>query len=266
MICFPNAKINIGLSVKAKRADGYHDIESIFYPVNWCDILEIVPADNFEFFPSGLAIDGDSKNNLVIKAYHELKNRFNLPPVHIYLHKVIPMGAGLGGGSADGAFALRLLNDLFELNLDTTQLQQMAATLGSDCPFFIQNVPCKVTGRGEIIEPMPFSLAGKWIKLVYPDIHINTKTAFEQLNKNASKRKPFDRDASQDPFWFFQNDFEAGAIELFPSLANVRQSLKQQGAYFVSMTGSGSCFFGLFHQKPTDENQSQYSSFITQLA
>ncbi|MBK7129508.1 MAG: 4-(cytidine 5'-diphospho)-2-C-methyl-D-erythritol kinase [Crocinitomicaceae bacterium] len=265
MICFPNAKINIGLSVKDKRADGYHNIESIFYPVNWCDILEIVPSNSFEFFPSGLCIEGATKNNLVVKAYEILKEKHGLPPVHIFLHKVIPMGAGLGGGSADGAFALRLLNDLFELNLDTTQLQQLAATLGSDCPFFIQNVACKVTGRGEIISPIQFSLAGKWIKLVYPGIHINTKTAFEQLNKNALKRKPFDRDASQDPFWFFQNDFEAGAIELFPTLGNVRENLLQQGAYYVSMTGSGSCFYGLFHQKPTDENQDHYTSFVTQL-
>jgi 4-diphosphocytidyl-2-C-methyl-D-erythritol kinase len=158
LISFPNAKINLGLHVVAKRTDGYHNLETCFVPVNWCDILEIIEAPHTRFESSGISIPGDSKSNLCLQAYHLLRNHYDLPPVHIYLHKLIPIGAGLGGGSANASFTLKLLNNLFELNLSPARLEQYAARLGSDCPFFIKNEPVLAYGTGNEFYPVNVNL------------------------------------------------------------------------------------------------------------
>ncbi|MBS1974604.1 MAG: 4-(cytidine 5'-diphospho)-2-C-methyl-D-erythritol kinase, partial [Bacteroidetes bacterium] len=183
MISFPNGKINLGLQVTGIRTDGYHQIETIFYPIGLKEIIEIIPSENFQFTVSGLQIEGTAGENLCARAYHILKNDFpSLPAIHLWLHKRIPMGAGLGGGSADGAFTLQLLNDNFQLNLSTNQLIGYASQLGSDCPFFILNKPCYATGRGELLNPIELDLSGYCFVIVYPNVHISTGWAFSQLN------------------------------------------------------------------------------------
>ncbi|HNF72880.1 MAG TPA: 4-(cytidine 5'-diphospho)-2-C-methyl-D-erythritol kinase, partial [Chitinophagaceae bacterium] len=182
MVVFPNAKINLGLYITARRPDGYHDLETVFYPVPLCDILECMEAPELLFESSGLPIPGDPEHNLVLKAWHVLRRDFpHLPPVHIHLHKIIPMGAGLGGGSSDAAFMLKLLNQLFTLGLANEQLLAYALELGSDCPFFIQNQPAFASGRGEILQPLSFSVPMGTIVLVYPAVHRSTAQAFQQV-------------------------------------------------------------------------------------
>ena len=178
MITFPNAKINIGLFVTEKRQDGFHNLESIFYPIQWNDVLEAIPSDAFEFNTSGLAIDGDSDSNLCVKAYQLLKNDFDIPPIKAHLHKVIPMGAGLGGGSSDGAFMLKLINDLFELNLSTKQLQNYARQLGSDCAFFIENKPVFAFNKGDEFKEVDLDLKDNKLLCIYPNAHVTTAEAY----------------------------------------------------------------------------------------
>ena len=185
MIVFPNCKINLGLHILGKREDGFHNLETVFYPLLFRDALELIPATNntteIEFTGSGLAVDGNVSDNLCVKAYYLLKKNFpQLPLVKIHLHKAIPMGAGLGGGSADAAFMLKLLNEKFNLNISTPQLLNYALELGSDCPFFIINKPCIATGRGEILEEIEVDLSAYKIVLINPGIHINTGWAFSQ--------------------------------------------------------------------------------------
>lgn len=183
MISFPHCKVNLGLKVLNKRADGYHNISSLFYPVQLCDALEVIDMDKKsdlpEFHVSGFPVPGSWEQNLVIKAWKIMHERHNVPPVLIYLHKSIPMGAGLGGGSADGAFMLRLLNEKFQLQLTSAVLAEYAAMLGSDCPFFIQDKPMLVSGRGEVLQTINFSLAGDYIKIIHPSIHISTAEAYQ---------------------------------------------------------------------------------------
>jgi len=160
MISFPNAKINLGLHVVERRSDGYHNLESLFYPVELCDILEVIPGERFGFQSTGLTIEGPEEENLVVRAWRLLQKRFDLPPVRIHLHKVIPIGAGLGGGSSDGAFMLKMANDLFMLGMTEAKLEEMAAALGADCPFFIGNRAALATGTGNILQPVDLDLSG----------------------------------------------------------------------------------------------------------
>lgn len=267
MVVFPNAKINLGLRITGKRPDGYHNLESIFYPVNWCDILEIVESNIFDFHPSGLPIEGNSQQNLVIRAYNLLREEFDLPPVNIYLHKVIPMGAGLGGGSADAAFTLKLLNDLFNLGLNEVALMARSELLGSDCPFFILNSPCHVSGRGEVIQKIAFDLSEKWIKLVYPGLHISTGNAFAQIARfsDANSIMAGSYDFSSLSEKCFLNDFEEGLCAKFPLLTNLREQLHAEGAEYVSMTGSGSTFYGIFSTEPEQKSIPGHTEFILKL-
>jgi len=182
MVSFPNCKINLGLNIVNKRDDGYHDIETAFFPIQLKDALELVEKEKFEFSTSGIAIEGEPEKNLCIKAYDLLKKDFpQLPAVQMHLHKAIPMGAGLGGGSADGAFTLKLLNKKFELNLSEKQLINYSLQLGSDCPFFILNKPCFATGRGEILEQMEPDLSQYKFLIVHPPIHVSTAWAFSTI-------------------------------------------------------------------------------------
>src|SRR5436190_7695211 len=189
MILFPNCKINLGLNIVKKRDDGYHDIETVFFPVHLKDSLEIIEKEKFEFSTSGFSIEGEQDKNLCIKAYNLLKKDFpELPAIQMHLHKAIPMGAGLGGGSADGAFTLKLLKKKFDLTLSEKQLINYSLQLGSDCPFFILNTPCFATGRGEVLEQIEIDLSAYKIFIVYPGIHVSTAWAFANIKPSIPAR------------------------------------------------------------------------------
>lgn len=252
MIRFPGSKINIGLNIIGKRPDGYHDLESVFYPLNLSDILEITVNDHFEFFTSGLSINGDHSDNLVAKAYYLLQDIFDLPPVKIHLHKIVPMGAGLGGGSADGAATLLLLNDLFSLNISLEQLEKYADQLGSDCAFFIRNKPAFVQGKGEQITLLNITLSGCYIQLINPDIHISTQEAFSGIVPMAASPN-WQLKTQESPLTWQQevkNDFEKTIFPLHPEIEALKNELYNQGASYASMTGTGSSVYAIFEKEP----------------
>lgn len=255
MIYFPNCKINLGLSIIGKRADGYHELETVFYPISLNDALEILPADNLNLTQSGIEVPGDPTQNLCLKAYHLLKNDYpQLPQVQIHLHKNIPMGAGLGGGSSDGTSALMLLNQLFSLGLNDSQLINYASQLGSDCPFFVYNKACHATGRGEILTPINLDLSSFQFLLVHPGTHISTAWAFQQLtphSKSESIRSIIEKPISE---WknCLKNDFETPVFEAVPTLFHIKEKLYQLGAIYASMSGSGSSLFGIFPKNHFD--------------
>ena len=270
MVLFPNCKINLGLNITEKRVDGYHSIETVFYPVELKDILEVVPINHsnytesqpINFSTSGISIPGDSSNNLCLKALQLLKKDFSsIPSIQMHLHKIIPMGAGLGGGSADGAFTLKLLNEKYQLNLSQKQLIDYAAELGSDCPFFIINQPCYATGRGEILTPILLDLSAYKFVLVHPTIHINTKWAFEQLTP--SKPTTSIKTIIDQPIetWKEQlvNDFEAPITKQYPIIQEIKNTLYQNGAIYASLTGSGSTVFGIFPPNLTSDLKSKFN-------
>ena len=269
MIVFPNCKINLGLHVVRKREDGYHDLETIFYPLPLRDVLEAVRSEESQAVSlqmSGLPVQGKPEDNLCIKAYNLLKKDHpQLGATALYLHKVIPMGAGLGGGSADGAFTLQLLNDKYQLGLSTEKLLDYALQLGSDCPFFIVNKPCYATGRGELMESIPLDLSTYSFLVVHPGVHINTGWAFSQLTPAPSTRSL--KAIVQEPVanWrsVLKNDFEAPVCKQHPDLQAIKEKLYEAGALYASMTGSGSCFFGIFpkEQLPAIQWPAQYAVF-----
>lgn len=255
MVTFPNAKINLGLNILSKRDDGYHNIESCFYPVPWQDILEIVPSDTLKFSASGLPIPGSPESNLCLKAFHLLQADHDIPAVHILLHKVIPMGAGLGGGSADGAFTLKLLNDLFGLGLPELQLEKYAAQLGSDCPFFIRNEPALATGTGTDLHPFTMDLAGKYIALINPQLHVSTQEAYSQVKPGpASPLTSILAGPAGEWKAHLKNDFEVSVFPKYPRIAELKAAMYEAGAFYASMTGSGSTVYGLFDTTPNLEN------------
>lgn len=261
MIVFPNCKINLGLAVTGKRTDGFHDIETVFFPVPLKDTLEIVSADNEARLHSyGSPIAGNESDNLCVKAYNLLKKDFpELPAIEIHLLKKIPMGAGLGGGSADGAFMLGLLNDQYQLNLSTSQLIAYALQLGSDCPFFIHNQPCYATGRGEILEPISLNLSEHVLVLNNPGIHVNTGWAFGQLKITANTHlQGHIKKIIQQPISTWKedlnNDFEIPVFKQYPQIAALKTSFYQEGAVYAAMSGSGSTVFGLFDKNAFKES------------
>lgn len=271
MVCFPNCKINLGLFVTGKRSDGYHDLATVFYPLMPIhfspareaakmtgsdpvlnDVLEVAPATTGEtqLHMSGLPVNGDKANNLVWKAYTLLQRDHpgKIPPLDIYLHKATPMGAGLGGGSADGAYMLTLLNEYCGLGLSKAELALYALQLGSDCPFFIYNTPQYATGRGEVMEPVNIDLSAYRIKVVCPGIHVSTRDAFAQITP---RPVPFDlRQISSLSIaeWknHIANDFEQTVFAIHPQIAALKQQLYDEGALYASMTGTGSAVYGIF--------------------
>ncbi|MDZ4795562.1 MAG: 4-(cytidine 5'-diphospho)-2-C-methyl-D-erythritol kinase [Bacteroidota bacterium] len=260
MIVFPNCKINLGLNILHKRNDGYHDLETIFYPISICDSLEIIEnkkaswSPSFPFTSSGLVISGNPSSNICVKAYKLLKKDFpSLPSLQIHLHKVIPSGAGLGGGSADAAFALKVMNDLLELQLSTQQLIDYAAELGSDCPFFIINRPCFATGRGEILKEIQLDLSAYKIVVVNPGIHVDTGRAFLSIVPGLAD-KPL-KEIITGPLerWKddLKNDFEKPTFKQYPVIVDIKDALYSKGAIYASMSGSGSTVFGIF---PKEKN------------
>ena len=249
MIQFPNCKINLGLSILAKRADGYHELETVFYPIAVSDALEILPAANLTMTQTGIAVPGDPAQNLCLKAYHLLKKDFpTLPAVQMHLHKNIPMGAGLGGGSSDGTAALIILNQQFSLGLNDQQLIDYASQLGSDCPFFVHNKACHATGRGEVLTPIHLDLSNYQFLLVHPGVHIATAWAFQQLNPHTKSESI--QAIIEKPITDWKNslinDFEAPVFKAEPTLSAIKDQLYQLGAMYASMSGSGSSLFGIF--------------------
>ncbi len=254
MVSFPHAKINLGLNVVRKRADGYHDLETCFYPIRWTDVLEIIPANDFRFTASGLTIGGKADTNLCVKAYTLLKEAFGLPPIHIHLHKIIPMGAGLGGGSADAAFTLRQLNETFALGLSASALQTYAAQLGSDCAFFISDEPMIGSGRGEILSPIKLSLAEKFLVVIKPQVHVSTQEAYAGIKPHERVlplRDILEKKSIGEWKGVLKNDFEESVFKKYPVIADVKAELYNRGAVYASMSGSGSSVFGIF-EKETD--------------
>lgn len=255
MVLFPNCKINLGLHITRKREDGYHDLETVFYPIGIKDVLEIIHSQDAKeacsFSSSGLAIQGNAADNLCVKAYHLLKKDFpQIPAIQMHLHKLIPMGAGLGGGSADGAFALQLINQLFHLGISENQLIQYALELGSDCPFFILNQACIGKGRGELLEKINLDLSQYQFMIVNPGIHIGTGWAFSHISP-----KPVSISLSSimnQPIKTWKdcliNDFEAPVMTSYPEIAQIKQALYNSGAIYASMSGSGSTLYGIFEK------------------
>jgi len=253
MISFPPCKINVGLNVVLKRSDGYHEIETCFYPVPWTDILEIIPSNTLEFTQSGISIDGKPEDNLCVKAYQLLRADFDLSPVRIHLHKVIPTGAGLGGGSSDAAYTLRLLNTIFSLEMTTALLKEYASRLGSDCSFFIEDKPVIGTGRGEILEPVKVDLKGRFIVLIKPDVHISTAEAYSSITPAFSQNRINEVVAMDISTWknLLRNDFENPVFEKYPVISEIKKRFYKAGATYASMSGSGSAVYGIF-EKPVD--------------
>lgn len=251
MVSFPNAKINIGLNITERRSDGYHNLETVFYPVKIKDILEVVPANTMQFQSSGIPVPGNGADNLCLKTYDLIRQDHLLPPVHIYLHKLIPIGAGLGGGSADAAFFIRLLNDVFALNLSRTQMIEYAKRLGADCAFFIDNQPAFATGVGDILEVIDLDLSAYEIVLVKPDIFVSTADAFQGVIPAVPARPLKACINLPVEAWkeVVKNDFEKSVFKKYPEIELVKNELYNRGAIYASMSGSGSSVYGIFKDK-----------------
>jgi 4-diphosphocytidyl-2-C-methyl-D-erythritol kinase len=270
MICFPNCKINLGLFITEKRLDGYHNLETVFYPLAATgiitkdipeneftqvlnDVLEVVPAVAVpQLHLSGIEVKGEKDDNLVWKAYKLLEKEHpaKIPALDIYLHKATPMGAGLGGGSADGAYMLRLLNEYCKLNLSDRELAAYALQLGSDCPFFIYNTPQFATGRGEQMRPVNLDLSGYEIRVVCPGLHVSTREAFAHITPRPASFSLIDIGKLPLADWknHIVNDFEAPIFNAHPELAAIKDRLYDQGAVYASMTGTGSAIYGIFNR------------------
>ena len=254
MILFPNCKINLGLYVTSKREDGFHNIESLFLPVPWCDVLEVLISDDndIQLEVIGTPIDGDVEDNIVVKAYRLLQKDFGIGGVKVKLWKRLPTGAGLGGGSANGAFMLKGLNEVFELKIENDVLKRYAAQLGSDCPFFIDNSPAFVSGRGEVMEAMNIDFPSLYIAIVHPGIHVSTPKAYSMITP---KSAPVDLLQINDwPLsqWhsLVTNDFETPVVTMFPRILEIKKSFQEMGALYASMSGSGSAVFAFFEDEP----------------
>jgi len=252
MILFPFAKINIGLEVLRKRPDNYHDLETIFYPLNLCDILEINRSDTFHFTLSGISIGDFTEENIVVKAYNLLQYEFNLPPVSIHLHKLIPTGAGLGGGSSDATFTLLGLNELFNLNLDINQLIDFASMLGSDCAFFLFNYPVFAEGRGNIFSKIEIDLKNYSLVLIKPTNSVSTISAYNRVAPKIPEYSLKESIKLLLELWNGRivNQFEDGVFEELPQIKTIKEKLYHEGAIFASMSGSGSSVFGIFDVVP----------------
>lgn len=256
-------KINLGLHVLRRRPDGYHDIETVMYPIPLFDVLTIEKAAVFSFCTTGLTIGGSAADNLCLKAFRLLEPRILAGSVSIHLQKNIPMGAGLGGGSADAAYTLLAVNELFELGLTVSELHEMASRLGSDCPFFITSQVSLATGRGEILHPLHFSLRSFWLAVIKPSVSVSTREAYSGVTPAGSYRDLAQILRNPVESWRYGlvNDFEPSVVGLYPEIKTIKETLYAQGAVYASMSGSGSAVFGLFTDKP-DLNWPRVNDFI----
>lgn len=272
MICFPNAKINLGLNVISKRADGYHNIETVFYPIGLKDALEIIPMQTkardarnrgYRFFPSGMEIAGNSEDNLVIKAWKVVKKEHDIPPIDIHLLKKIPFGAGLGGGSSDAAFMLKLLNNHFSLGYSEEDLCQRASTIGADCPFFVSNKPAFASGIGEQLEEVALCLDDYFFVLVKPNCFVSTQTAYAMVTPTRPTVSLIEIIKHPVLEWkhTMRNDFEASVFKKFPEICDIKEKLYNLGAIYASMSGSGSSVFALFESE-TDIEKHFSNQFV----
>jgi 4-diphosphocytidyl-2-C-methyl-D-erythritol kinase len=263
VISFPPCKINLGLRILRKRSDGFHDIETCFFPVPWCDVLEIIPSSETKIFQTGIPIAGEPTANIVFKAYELLRKDFSIGPVEIHLHKIIPHGAGLGGGSSDAAHALKLLNSIFDLKLSIVALKKYALILGSDCPYFLDTKPMVGTGRGEQLEPVSVDLSGKYLTLIKPDINVSTAEAYSGVTPQLPSTAL--QDVIQKPLTEWKqtlvNDFEKSVFNRYPEIGAIKEFLYAKGALYASMSGSGSTVYGIFNE-PFDAS-SHYPKFAT---
>ena len=262
MLVFPNAKINLGLFITEKRTDGFHNLESLFLPIPLCDILEVtVTTEDTSLVCTGESSDIPTEKNIVYKAWKLLQESYRIGHVKIHLHKIIPSGAGMGGGSSDGTFMLKALNELFNLNLSIDRLEELSAQLGSDCPFFIKNTASLVSGRGEGVEPVEFNLEGKYLVVVNPGIHISTAKAFQGIQPLPSnfnwKEFVQHRDFEKVEL---RNDFEQSVFLMYPEIAEIKSTLLNAGALYSSMSGTGSTVYGLFKEEPQLEWSEKYFS------
>lgn len=262
MLVFPNAKINIGLNVVSRRPDGYHNLETFFYPISLCDALEFIPAAKTELTVVGKSLDGTPETNLVMRAFRLLQNRFHLPELAICLQKHIPTGAGLGGGSADAAFMVKALNTYFDLQLSDDELENYAAELGADCAFFVRNRPTLATGIGNEFEPFSLSLSGWHLLLVKPNIHISTAEAYARVQPRPWEVPLRELLALPISEWRYEirNDFEVSCFAAHPVLAQIKAEMYDLGATYAAMSGSGSAMYGLFSEKPPCRKWSETAS------
>jgi len=266
MIRFPNCKINIGLSVVEKRTDGYHNIETVFYPLAVEDALEIVPSPdgNIQLFSSSATqLFGNDEDNLVIKSYKLLAQHFSLPPLHFHLHKVIPTEAGLGGGSSDAACTLKMINEMFQLSLSKKQLHDFAEQLGADCSFFIENIPLFATGKGEILQKIALDLSSYKILIVKPPCAVSTKEAYGNIVPQKAKYALPEAVRQHVSEWknMIFNDFEPFAFAKHPEIKNIKETLYEYGALYAAMSGSGSAVYGIFDKMPQISFTENYTIF-----
>jgi 4-diphosphocytidyl-2-C-methyl-D-erythritol kinase len=256
MIVFPNAKINIGLNITAKRADGYHDIETVFYPIGISDILEIVvnsQADTDVFTFSGIPIPGNDEDNICLHALAHLRKRYRIPSLNIHLHKITPIGAGLGGGSSDAAFFIKAINAMFDLQVMEQEQIELSRRLGSDCAFFILNKPVFAKGKGDEFTLIDLSLKDYYLVLLNPQIHISTKEAYDGVHPARAKvnlKEALNLAGINDWKTLVENDFEKSIFLKHPIIREIKDGLYQNGAIYAAMSGSGSSVYGIFKEKP----------------
>ena len=253
MLTFPNIKINIGLNIVDKRQDGFHNLQTVFYPLPYFDILEIIEDDIFSFMNCGIPVDCKIEDNLVVRAYKLLEASFSIPPVKIILYKNVPFGTGLGAGSSDAAHTLLLLNEKFKLEMSACELEKIASLMGSDCAFFIRNRPVYAVGRGDVFEDINVDLKGKYILLCFPEISVSTANAYKGCKPQMPESSLFERIHYPIEEWkeIIKNDFEHTIFSDFPVLRHIKEELYEIGAIYAQMSGSGSAIFGIFENKPT---------------
>ncbi len=264
MIVFPNAKINLGLQILKRRHDNYHDLETVFYPIKIYDALEIIESPKMEFSVSGTSIEGEIKDNICLKAYDVVADHYELPAIQIHLHKNIPIGAGLGGGSSDAAFMIKALNDKFELSLSIEKMKSYARKLGADCSFFIENKPVFAEGIGDQFSESELDLSTYNFVIVKPAIHISTSEAYQLIIPNGQGKRLKQQIKTPVENWKNNviNDFETGILDKYPEIREIKETLYQSGALYASMSGSGSAVFGIFKGRPNfPENKDKYQVF-----
>ena len=255
MLTYSNAKINIGLNIVEKRPDGFHNIETVFFPIGMRDAIEIADSKedtDYTFSASGIPIDIDACENIVVKAYNLIREKYNFPAQDIHLHKSIPFGAGLGGGSANAAYMIKLLNQKFDLKMTDSEMEELVSQLGSDCAFFIKNKPAFAIEKGEKLTTIELDLKGYYILLIKPDIHISTPEAYANIKPNKPEKSL--QQLIQEPIenWktTIKNDFEGSIFPKHPLLAEIKEELYEEGAIYAAMSGSGSSMFGIFKDEP----------------
>lgn len=268
MLLLPNCKINIGLNIVEKRPDGYHNLETVFYPIPLRDNLEFKEIKDedgpFNLVLGGNPIAGNAEDNLIVKVYLELKEKFNLPALELSLYKNIPMGAGLGGGSSDAAFIMKGLNEAYDLNMSTEDMEKSLARFGADCPFFVRNKPAFATGIGNELSHCTVSLKGKYIVLIKPDVFVSTKEAYAHVTPKRPHVSAAEAISQPIETWkdLIVNDFELSVFPAHPELQAIKQTLYDMGAVYASMSGSGSTIYGIFNRPTPEVNEVFNKCFV----